>query len=401
MINFSQLAHLPQCRATHASLQHPVKFKLCTESFLSVPRSAVVDGIISYGGSTGIGFNLPRKAYGEFFERNHFFTTVPIDSQKALLDVTPAAYQEKLLTLCLPADKEQLLQHHFSFTTVYNLFDDSPHDYFFNAISLNGVKGDAPYLNFSDSCACACHPIKEKALHCALMEFLERQALLGSWLSQTCQYAINPELLKSLTPYANLTEKLLENGELYIVEINNKLPGYTVMMFYFADSEKDIVQYSVGAKSGLSLAEALTSALEELYQCYTFLYNLESTNNQLENKAGSGYHVTFQQYNNRETKAKIPFIQQNVEFKINDLDDIRSARTFTYQEVLSDLAKLSQQIFYYHYYEHVLNLHYIKILSPDFFAHMSLTKSLNLDNLYAKATNITRETAYLERIPFP
>lgn len=400
--HFNRLTHLPYCDAIHASPYHATKFKLCGESLLSVPRSVVLDGIVSYGGSTGMGLDLPRKAYGEFFERNHLFTAVPIHTQKTLAQVEPSDFREKLLTLCQydPSQLKKMMDHPFSFTTVHHLLDGSTRDYFYNAICLNGVKADAPYLSFSDSCGCAAHPNKDSALHHSLMEFLERQALLGSWLSQRYKYMINPIVLKEITPYYHLTEKLLTNGELYIFENGNELPGYTVMMFYFSASKKDKVQYSVGSSSGLSLMDALTSALEELYQCYTFLYNMESSGG-LENKAGSGYHVSFQKCNRLDTRATIPFFQQLTPFKINTADELRALKIFTQQEILAQLSAFSTDIFYYHHYEQALNLHFTKIMSPDFFAHMSLHKPLNLANPYAKKLGITRENAYWEKIPFP
>lgn len=402
MKNTNHLAHLPYCYANHASTQHALKFKLCSESLLSVPRSAVIDGIISYGGSTGIGLNLPLKAYSEFFERNHLFTGIPIHTQKRLAEIQPGSYQEKLLNLCKvdESNKRECQDHVFSFTTVYNLFDNQPQDYFYNAICLNGSKADALYFNFSDSCACAAHVTQQNALYCSLMEFIERQALLGSWLSKTCQYAINPAILKEVTPYENLVDKLLENGELYIFNNGNHLPGFTVIMFYFSHSEKDIVQYSIGSSSGLTLPEALTSALEELYQCYTFLYNTESSSG-LENKAGSGYHLSFQQCNHQGNKEIIPFIQQSLPYTIQTASDVYALKKYTYEEVLSELSNISRDIFYYHHHEKALNLHFTKIMSPDFFAHMSLNKTLNFNNTYAKKLKITPENAYLHKIPFP
>lgn len=401
-IKINSVHHLPHCSATHASIHHATKFKICTESMLSAPKSAVIDGIISYGGSTGIGLNLPRKAYGEYFERNHLFTAVPIDEKKPLSRVEPLAFQNKLLTLCSqnPKTSEVNQEHPFSLTKVHNLFDNKLQDYFYNAISLNGLKEDAPYLGYCDSCACASHPIKQKALYNSMMEFLERQALLGSWLSQTCQYAINPALLKDITPYSDLTDKLLENGSLHIFANGNQLPGHSVIMFYFAHSEKDMVQYSIGASSGLSLQEALISSLEELYQCYTFLYNMECSSG-LENKAGSGYHLSFQQCNYRGVKETIPFFKQPVPLQISTLDELHAVRIFSYQNILTELEELTTDIYYYHFYDRSLNLHFTKIMSPDFFAHMSLTKTLNFENLYAKKLGITRGNAYLAKIPFP
>lgn len=393
---------LPHCSANHASLQHAIKFKLCTESLLSVPKSVIIDGIISYGGSTSVGLKLLYKAYGEFHERNHLFTRIRCDKQKKLNEVTPKAYQEKLVALCQNKnqDKEEVLNHSFSFTTVHNLFDESPRDYFYNAISLNCNKADSRFVNFSDSCACAAHPQKDKALYNSLMEFIERQALLGSWLSQSYQYMINPELLRDISPYYELVDLLLENGELFIFQNNNQLPGHTVIIFYFSHSKHDIVQYSIGSSSGLTLEEAMNASLEELYQCYAFLYNSESSEG-LEDKAGAGYHLEFQKCNHASIRETIPFMRDIRPFHINSLQDLQEAKQYTYEEIVDELSAISQDIYVYHAYDDALKLHYTKVLSPDFFAHMSLNNKLNIDNYYAKQLGITKDNAFMGKIPFP
>lgn len=397
-----EMPHQLSCKINHASVQHPVKFKLCMESLLSVPKSVIIDGIISYGGSTSIGLKLPCKAYGEFHERNHLFTRVPVDSHKKLREVEPQDYRDKLVALCQlkQPDANLCLEHSFSLTTVQNLFDGRPQDYFYNAISLQCNKADSRFINFSDSCACAAHPQKDKALYNSIMEFLERQALLGSWLSQTYQYTINPELLRAVTPYTELADLLLSNGELHIFHNGIGLPGHTVMLLYFAASSDDTVQYSIGSSSGLTLQEALLSAFEELYQCYSFLYNAESSEG-LENKAGAGYHLAFQQCNRRDIRQTIPFMQDIRDYQINTLSELRAVKQFTYDEVLQDLAKMSLDIYYYHAYDRSLQLHYTKVMSPDFFAHMSLNNSLNVENKYAQSLGITKENAFLGKIPFP
>lgn len=395
-------AYLPQCKSNHASVQHAVKFKLCSESLLSVPKSVIFDGIISYGGSTGIGLNLPRKAYGEFHERNHLFTRVATNQLKKLNDVKPEEYRDKLLSLCLlkNSDKQRCLDHQFSFTSVHNLFDNKTQDYFYNGISLNCNKADSRFINFSDSCACASHPQKDKALYNSLMEFIERQALLGSWLSQTYQYTINPQLLCEITPYRELAEQLMEYGELYIFQNGNQLPGHTVIMFYFSHSGDDLVQYSIGSSSGLTLQEAMLSAFEELYQCYAFLYNSESSEG-LENKAGAGYHLEFQKCNRQSVRETIPFMHDIRPYQIDSIHDMQQEKRYTYEEVLMTLEAISHDLYYYHAYDKSLGLHYTKILSPDFFVHMSLNNNLNIDNKYANRLNITAEHAYMVKIPFP
>lgn len=401
MSGLNKLLNTSIIKTKHASLQHATAFNLSSEGMLSVPRSVILNGIVSYGGSTGFGLELTQKAFGEYYERNHFFTSVPITSEKKLADIQPKAHQNKLRTLCNNNSSDVLEEHRFALTKVYNLFDESPCDYFFNAISLHGIKSDATFLHVTDSCACASHITKEQALYQSMIEFLERQSLIGSWVSKTYRYTINPSILKELSPYACLVEKLLENGDIYIFENGNHLPGYNVIMFYFSHSSADAVQYSVGSKSAASLSAALTSAFEELYQCYTFLYSAVFKPTNLENKPGAGYHQAFTAYNTAQTKLIIPFLEQIKAFKINTIADIDALPTFSFAEMLQVLKQLTPNIYFYYYYEKALQLHFTKIFSPDFFSHMSLNKALNLNNLYPQKLNITQDNAYLEKLPFP
>lgn len=161
-------------RIKHASLQHAHSFRICKDGLLSAPRSVMLDGIISYGGGTGTGLTLIKKGFGEYYERNHFFTSVPLTEKKPLHAVLPEAHQKKMMSLCQYSDTKALLAHHFSLTQVQNLFDDTRYDYLYNAVSLRTMREDNAYLNTSDSCACASHVDKKQALYHSLIEFLER-----------------------------------------------------------------------------------------------------------------------------------------------------------------------------------------------------------------------------------
>jgi ribosomal protein S12 methylthiotransferase accessory factor YcaO len=385
----------------HASLQHATAITLSSENMLSVPRSLILNGIVSYGGSTGAGLELTQKAFGEYYERNHFFNAVPITSEQLLSDIKPHTHQARLASLIKDEAREKIDQHRFAFTTVKNLFDHSPYDYFYNAISLHSKTADTPFLYVSDSCACASHVSKEQALYQSMIEFLERQSLIGSWVSKRYRYTINPAVLKNLSPYSSLVDKILENGDLYIIEHGNHLPAYNIVMFYFSHCSKDAVQYTVGAKTACSLADALTGAFEELYQCYTYLYNAVFKPTNLEHKAGAGYHMAFTDYNHPKTRDIIPFLKAMQAFTINTLDDVLAQPIFNFEQLLESLKTLTPHIYYYHTSEPALGLHFTKIISPDFFAHMSLNKPLNMNNAYAKQLHITPDNAYLEKLPFP
>lgn len=149
-----------------------------------------------------------------------------------------------------------------------------------------------------------------------------------------------------------------------------------------------------------SILTNLNYAPNIIYQCYSFLYNTEGTTG-LENKAGSGYHISFQQCNHAKIQETIPFNPAEKLVLINTIADIEQAKKYTYDEILIGLKELSHDIYYYHHFEPALDLHFIKILSPDCFAHMALNETLNINNSYAQRLEITRENAYWVKIPFP
>jgi len=397
----SYFPRLPSNYNSHSSLQHATKFKLCSESLLSMPRSAVVDGIVSYGGTTGSGPNITIKAFSEYFERNHLFLNVPIDKFDTIQNFDSDQHRELLLSLCSKSKRHtpEILEHKFALTNVKNIFSQATKDYFFNALSLYGVEKDKPYLTITDSCGCAAHPLKNGALDNSLMEFIERQALLASWTKNDFRFSINPTLLFNFTEYDSMLRDLLDNGDIFIFENNLNLPGYTVMMFYFSHSASDIVQYSVGSSSGSNIKDCLNSALIELYQCYSFLYNTECSSG-LADKAGSTYHLKFQQCNNLETKDKIPFFKQTSKPSIDTIEDLNNLKKYNVDEMLEQLKLFSENIFYYQTYDKSLKLHFTKIMSPDYFPHMPL-KYLEFNNKFAKSFGLTKENAYLMDIPFP
>ncbi|CAM2961912.1 YcaO-like family protein [Legionella worsleiensis] len=403
-LNFDRLDYFPICRHSHAALNYPVQMKLFSNHLVNTPRSVGVDGVIGYGGATGTGLNLLKKSYGEFLERNHFFTGVGVSSCAALSSLNPILAQ-KLHSLCTQLkfkNTPPIEEHLFHLTQVTNLITEKPDLYLYNLISLNGKKEDMPFVAFNDSCSCATHSSKEQSLLSSLNEFLERQALVGSWTSKRFRYLINPQLLQEITPYTGLAKTLTEQGELYVLENGLNLPGYSIIIFYFSKSAKDIVQYSVGAGAGFSLQSALNSAFEELWQCYTFQYSSEHTVS-LEDKAGSEYHLNFQQCNRLDTKNDIPFFNEivNRTFDIDSIADLQKHPTFNLAEVISGLSRISQYIYYYHHVEPCTQMHYTKVISPDFFSHMSVDKKLNYDNAYAKTLGLSYDTAYKATIPFP
>lgn len=387
----------------HASSRAPQKSMLYLNHQLSAPRSMSIDGMLCYGGGTGVGLDLIRKAFGEYHEREHFFLDVALRQRGTIETMVPLFLQDKYKRLL-----EQLSQRSISantplsFSEVNSFKNGETIPYFYNALSLKSDGRDTAFFPFSDSSACAVHNSKEASLSNALAEFIERQAFLGSWLSQRANYRIAAEALQQVTPFSQLVADLRRAGELYIFHNAIDMPGHSVVMFYFSKDPRDKVQYTVGASAGFSLPAVLSSALEELWQCYTFLYNLGNTAI-LEDKAGSSFHRKFQAYNTSTTKEIIPYFKSGALLSdtIAGYDAIKKAPTFTVSDIISAFNKQNEDVFYYHQIDEAKKLHFTKIVSPDYFVHMALDEPLNIVNTYSKKIGITLENAYTVRLPFP
>jgi hypothetical protein len=404
-LNLTECPPTPVFRSLHASLSYPIQMKLFTSHLVHTPRSMGCDGVIGYGGGTGVGFDMARKAYGEFLERNHFFCSVPVSARKRLEELEDKELCSKLLNMCrqVQIHDQGLENHSFNMAPVIRLHDKKKCDYLYNAVSLNPIRDDAGYLRYNDSCSCATHHNLEKALANSLKEYIERQALVGSWMSKRYRYAVDAEVLMAITPFTHLIEQLIDNGSLYIYENAINLPGYSIIIFYFSKSSDDLVQYSVGASAGFSLEDALHGALNELWQCYCFQYNSESSTT-LNEKAGSDYHLNFQQCNHQDTRKLIPFIEptcQPVEGVIQSYDDLKRLKRFSLSDVVAQFNRFTKQLYYYHGIDETLGMHYVKMLSPDFFMHMAVDKKINLEQEYARSLGLDYKNAYRERIPFP
>ena len=379
---------------SHASIRSAKKTMLYLNHQWAVPRSMSIDGMLCYGGGTGVGLNLARKSFGEYYERDHFFNAVPVHQRGLIEQLVNPELWEKYTDFIRQLSAKTFRPQPLDFTQVINFKTQEPELFFYNGISLKSNPLDIALFPYSDSCACAVHNNLQASLASSLLEFIERQAFLGSWLSQQINYQIKPEVLFELTPYTQLISDLLDNGELYIFNNGLAIPGHSVVMFYFAHHKADRVQYSIGASAGFNIQDALISAFEELWQCYAFLYNITTTK-ALEEKAGSSYHMQFLQYNQRSTKEVIPYFNScRSHAALMDIKELRTQPVFSLQSMLAELISQGESLLYYHHHDQKLGLHFTKIVSPDYFAHMALDKPLNINNQYMEESNYFQLCSY-------
>jgi hypothetical protein len=354
------------------------------------------------GNSSGFQEEAICGGFGEYVERYHFYNEVDINLTARLDKVNDSAVTNKFIAMIeqVQKSKELAREHQFDLTAVSNIFTQEKNYIPSVLISLSRMDSrDRDFIPFIDSCGQAAHVSPQKAFTSALNEFIERQALVGSWLSGNARYRIELERHEALGAANKILESLKAHGKLMAFELNNGLPGYSVIIFYFSKDKKDIVKYSVGMAADPNPVRACERALGELWQSYIFMYlNAENPEN-LDQRYQ--YLNDLIHFNNHETESIIPYApDENESLSIHDFLRFKK---FTEADCLNVLKDISPYVYAYARSSYLFGrkFYFCKISSPDFFMHMGVKMPLNLGNSYAKMLAISPLLKIQNPIPFP
>jgi len=389
---------------SHAKLYYPYSIQ-CMRGFPSYcPPSVHAQGHVSSGGGGGFGVRSVQSAYGEFIERSHFYLDVFADVEGKLSDYNSSELNASLYKMIrqLKVTPKEPESHLFKLNKVENCFDQTvsylPTVMF--TLSLFD-SADRQFIPFMDSCGEATHISLDKAIHSSLMEFIERQALVGSWLTRQYVHKIQPNVISYVPSYAKLAKQLLQSGEIHVFNVCRNLPGYVVMILYFSHSSQDYVQYAIGMSAGLTPLEAMTKALNELWLDYGYLYVSsdvwKSFNSIPESKRYTIRHI---EDNNIEKTKQI--MAYNLADSCNiAAQDFLKLPAISYSDTWKMLRKITSHLYLYHRTDSRNDYHYTKMMSPDFFLHMSTHEKLNVDNAYTDFLSADLHHLYRKTIPFP
>lgn len=370
-----------------------------------MPLNAAFEGEAIQGSGCGYGQSSLQGAMGEFVERRHFFTEVPTNVIGKIHEHNNREDAEKLYSVInqIKNTSDQPEDFNFQLVKVSNIFDQ--HEVLLpkRFVSLGKVTlEDEKFIPLMDSSGIATHSSVEKSRRSSLNEFIERQALVGSWLGGGQIYQYDASVLFQISDIERLAKELVEKGDLSIFDIGSSLSGYTIAICFFSSDARDKVQYVIGVATAESLTEALRSALMELWQDYIYIYcyKIYSTPDSASDfllYAGDTYHMSHFQDNTLETKKRIPYFDRATKKSI----DLSECRHFSSDEMLINLKSISSTIYEYRHADRYENLYYTRILSPDFYLHMSIDKPLNFVNSFSKKLGIDFLPEDRERIPFP
>lgn len=386
----------------HCHLVYPYFKQVETGMPSYAPRTVSSVGAVMTGSTADFGENAIRGAYGEFFERNHFMLNV-LPACRARLDKVSEPVRAGLLNVFNAVKKtaDNPAEFDWRLVTVNNLFNEKEDLYPYVFLSLyNDSHEEAAFLPHADSSGCAAHNTKARALYKATMEWLERQALVAGWALKRAKREIDAAALRHIKGFTGLADELLNNGELHVYDLAHGLPGYAIVITYFAKSSQDTVQYAIGASFDLNCEKAMAGAMGELWQDYYYLYGADAYQEVMKDLPGVSYNFEHIKDNKPQTRDLIPFkslpFNQRLKFS-----DVQALPTIDWNEALNKIKVISSAVVYYHYHDKMRDLHVAKVHSPDFFLHMSLAHPNNVDNLYARSVGIASDKPLSGRIPFP
>lgn len=360
----------------------------------------VVSSCHSYsvtGGGNDYGNKHLISAFGEYYERAHFFLDTHYDKENYLHNVLKTEECQAIYN-CIDEIKktdEDPRENKFFLSKVINILNGEksylPAEFIF--LGPLEDKKNLAFIPHIDSCGCAAHKTAKEAYISSRDEFIERQSLLASWLSGTVKQIYNNKVLDQVNGFPQeLIKRFLSNGEIFILDLQKNINAHAIAILYFAKCSDDKVQYAIGASGGLDFSTVISGAIMELCQDYAFLHDFSDTD-KISNYLGSSYNFNHFNDNRRDIKKEIPFV----------LEEGRSypeIKTYDEKDFLESLKKISSHIYSYQRYD-TNGLYYHKFISPDFFIHMNPGSHLNFNCAYSKTLGLDKKRCNIKRLPFP
>ena len=387
----------------HIFAIYPDSFTQFRPQLSAFPTILNVTGDSVVGNGSGYKHDAVYGAYGEYVERYHFYNEIKIDRQACLKEALPRDLKEKWNHVIQQMKKtgEHPDEYSFHLTSVRNIYTDEKTFAPTVVISLSHAHlDDRRFIHFIDSCGQSSHVSREQAFSSAFWEFIERQALIGSWLSGKAKSKISYSEKDVLHGNNPIFQKLSKNGEITMFDLDQQGAGYVVIVFYFAKNKSDLVQYSVGMAADADPCQAMSRAINELWQSYTFMYLNAGNKENLDSRYQ--YLNELIEFNTEDTKAIIPFFHESVEEM--SYQKFTAQLTLPFDVVLSSINRISKEIFAYESQAEMFGktYYFCKILSPDYFLHMGIKMPLNFKNSFTAFLGVHIEPGDIKNpLPFP
>jgi hypothetical protein len=350
------------------------------------------------GTGVGVGEAAALTAYYEFRERRHFTAHIRSTHRTSLADMEDRRFARCLaaaLRQTSGAQAEGLDSYPFAVVPGVELTTGRLVEVPLMMTTLRDSGTDNRFMPATDSSGMAVHAVPQQCLSGALLEFLERQCLLAAWLTGACQSYV--ELRSVPDEVGNgLRENLaalMARGRVYVVDISLNFSACAFLALYEADTPSRIM-FASGVSAKLDPVTALNKALVELWQGYCHMDLLTGRMQWEPDRLEKNYLAA----NGKGTAALFGL---RPEFEGN-LGQLLGRVPASVDRVIKELSAITDNLAYVVGAEGDAAdlLHFGRVVSPDCFLHMDVTKPLNRVNKFAEAYGITYPDEGCRPIPF-
>ncbi|MBD9448605.1 MULTISPECIES: YcaO-like family protein [unclassified Rhizobium] len=351
------------------------------------------------GHGFGFGPGVAVKAMGEYFERYTAFRAVTSTQSGAIADMRlnvdeQAALAFALQQTCHDDVRDDVHGTNFRLVDVSRLGSDSKALYPAVLLSLHSfdAQRDALFAPIRDTSGSAIHRNELDAFRGALLEFVERQCTTAMWVSRRCNAIEGNSLRGSLTDgkAQKIHDQMSSNGSLRLIDISF-LAGVSVKFCEYRSNDADaLVNFSCGCSADLIPEMATTKAFTEAWQTSLLLPQMEFFNSR--DYGSTSLKENFQAANKAGFELGVEVAPLEIGTSMPDRN---------IERLKENILSVSSNIYVY---SRAINLpgtqlHFCRIVSPDFFIHMNPGDHNNNDNKWISLF-CTDEMKRLEAMPF-
>lgn len=354
----------------------------------------------------GSGVGKPLKAVcsslGESYERNHFFHDIISTGQSCFIKKLPKVEADSCYSFLqqINNNKTGFYNHSFKTTNFVNLANGESRELPSILLDLSHRNSeDLKWLSVRDSTGQAGHADPESSLMASTLEFLERQALILSWLYKRPARRIEAKSALRSPESLNIYNFFDQVGSVKLFDISIESLGIRVVLalFFTSDSSSE-VQFAIGSSGGLTLEAACDSALTELWLSYQSVRGFMSNQGNVED-VEELYLREFYKLNKASSRELFSYL------------DGRQKGSFIgkgqccerVDQVIDRILSVTKNLYLYTASKDISGIgrhYYTKLFSPDLFFHMNTSRNMNYDNAITRELGLSppREKRL---IPFP
>lgn len=375
------------------------RYRLSAGYPASIYEPSVFSAIDHYAiNGHGFGFDGDAhiKAIGEYLERYAVFRTIHSTHAgrlhaTGLSDAEQAAFLGAFLqTRQSDISNDDLVDHAFKLVEVRRFSTGEQCLLPTVFLSLHSFVGcrDADFLPVRDTSGSAIHPARATAFRSALLEFVERQCTTAMWVSRRCnRIAPLDENILGHSKAGITCRQMTRDGSVTLYDISF-LKGVSVLFAeYRSRREGDIVNFACGCAADFDPKIAVLKAFTEVWQTSLLLSQMEFF----------GIH----DYGSDKLKADFKSANRT-DFDLGvEVGPVHVGPELEGATLKDSLLSVSPNIYFYEKAIMVsgIKMWFCRIVSPDFFIHMSPGDGNNNENAWIKLF-CAPGTGRLEPLPF-